>query len=222
VDAGTPNTGEKIMAGLDANGIAPEDISLILITHGHFDHVGSVNYLRELIAAPVAIGRDDAEALRAGTNPPANLSGFWGGLFKLLSPPGRKLPIQTFEPEVIIEDELDLKPYGVGARVIATPGHTAGSLSVITSGGEAIVGDLLISSFMSFGGPTIAFWAWSKEASLKSVQRVLALKPKLIRVTHGGPFSAETVAHRYPVAREVLGQRPNGMKPGDRSSCCAD
>jgi len=197
IDAGTPNTGEKILAGLAANGVAPESIALILITHAHFDHVGSLDLLRAKTRAPVAIGRDDAEALRSGTNPPPGGSGFWGWLLKRVSRPDRKLPVTPFEPEIIIADEFDLKPYGLDAKAITTPGHTAGSTSVITGSGEAIIGDLMMAQFMVFGGPAIAGWAWDRAASLASVRRVLALNPTIIRVAHGGPFSFESVAARF-------------------------
>ena len=70
IDTGIPGFGEKILAKMEEHGIKPADVSLILITHGHHDHYGSVAFLREKTGAPVAIHKEDAGSLRTGINPP--------------------------------------------------------------------------------------------------------------------------------------------------------
>ena len=44
------------------------------------------------------------------------------------------------EPDIIIEEDYSLQEYGIDAEVIHTPGHTAGTLSIITSKGNAFIG----------------------------------------------------------------------------------
>jgi len=167
VDAGTPRTAGKILAGLERHGEKPNRVSLVLITHTHMDHVGSLGELRKAIAAPIAVHRLDAESLRQGAG---------------------------VEPDVIVEADLDLRQYGVAARAIWTPGHTRGSLSVIMESGEAIVGDLVFPRLMAFGPPAIAFWATSREDSLVSIRKVLDLKPFIIHTSHGGPYRPEALS----------------------------
>jgi glyoxylase-like metal-dependent hydrolase (beta-lactamase superfamily II) len=48
---------------------------------------------------------------------------------------------------------MDMKAFGVDGKVVCTPGHTAGSISVVLSTGEAIVGDLLMGGMFRSGQP---------------------------------------------------------------------
>jgi hydroxyacylglutathione hydrolase len=173
VDTGTPGNAGRILAGLERQGVKPDDIGLVLITHAHGDHVGSLVELKQSIKAPVAVHRLDAEPLREG--------------------PGRKSSAGV-EPDVLIDDELDLRQYGVAGRVIWTPGHSRGSMSVIMDSGEAVVGDLVVPRFMAFGPPAIAFWSASREDSLTSIRKVLDLEPSVILTSHGGPYRPEALA----------------------------
>jgi glyoxylase-like metal-dependent hydrolase (beta-lactamase superfamily II) len=96
------------------------------------------------------------------------------------------------EAEVLIDDELDLADHGVpGARVVHTPGHTPGSVSVLIDGGEAIVGDLVFGlGALKVLDPPIA----SDLAAIRSsVRRVLEARPTAILPTHGGPFHPDVV-----------------------------
>ena len=166
VDTGTPRTAGKILAGLERYGVKPDRFGLVLITHTHMDHIGNLGELRKTISAPIAVHRLDAESLRQGAR---------------------------VEPDVIVEADLDLRQYGVAARAVWTPGHTRGSLSVVTESGEAIVGDLVFPRFMAFGPPAIAFWAASREDSIASIRKVLALNPSTFHTSHGGPYRPEAL-----------------------------
>jgi hydroxyacylglutathione hydrolase len=69
LDAGMPGEEERLISALGQNGIAPTDISLVVLTHGHTDHVGSVNALARA-GVPIAIGEEDADILESGANGP--------------------------------------------------------------------------------------------------------------------------------------------------------
>jgi hydroxyacylglutathione hydrolase len=167
VDTGTSGNAGRLLAGLGRHGVKPEEVSLLAITHAHPDHHGSLAEVKKTIRAPVAVHRFDADSLRTGAG---------------------------IVPDVLLEDELDLRHYGVAGKVIWTPGHTRGSLTVILESGEAIVGDLVLPRFMAFGPPAVAFWAASREDSLASIRRVLDLKPSTILTSHGGPYRPEALA----------------------------
>ena len=66
VDTGVPGSGPKILSALAREGFAPRDVSLILITHRHVDHIGSAASLKRDTGAPVAVQALDAEWLRRG------------------------------------------------------------------------------------------------------------------------------------------------------------
>ena len=99
----------------------------ILLTHGHFDHVGAVSFLKERTGAAVHIHPDDVDGMRA-----AGRQGLMFGL-RVPDPP---------PPDVLVR-EGDTVPLGGGMfRVLHTPGHTPGHV-VYLSGGYAFVGDLI-------------------------------------------------------------------------------
>jgi glyoxylase-like metal-dependent hydrolase (beta-lactamase superfamily II) len=165
VDSGTAGSSARILAGLGRAGVGLRDIGLIVVTHVHPDHTGGLAELVKATGAKVAVHRLEAEH------------------------PGTRLA-----SDILVDEELDLNPHGVGGKVIWTPGHTRGSMSVVLESGEAIVGDLVLPRFMAFGPPAIAFWAASPEESVASIRKVLTLNPSILHTSHGGPYRPEAVA----------------------------
>lgn len=85
----------------------------ILLTHGHFDHMGAVLELKELYPElKVCVCQKEASLLK---NPEANLSGYY-----LLHP-------LEIIPDVLLQDQELLDLAGFSIRVLLTPGHTPGS-----------------------------------------------------------------------------------------------
>jgi glyoxylase-like metal-dependent hydrolase (beta-lactamase superfamily II) len=164
IDAGTKGQLPAIPDRLEREGVGLRDIGLIVVTHAHTDHAGSLADFAEATGAKVVVHRQEAEQVRGVV------------------------------PDILVDDALYLGPYGVAGKVIWTPGHTRGSLSVVLESGEAVVGDLVLPRFMAFGPPAIAFWAASREDSVASIRRVLSLKPSIIHTSHGGPYRTEAVA----------------------------
>ncbi|MBU0515545.1 MAG: MBL fold metallo-hydrolase [Proteobacteria bacterium] len=100
VDAGNPGDEGRILKRLGAAGIEPDQLSLILITHGHVDHFGAAAALKEATGAPVAVHPADADVLRRGFNPPVRPTGATGRWMKRLMgrfTPGSGPPV---EPDV--------------------------------------------------------------------------------------------------------------------------
>lgn len=123
IDPGYPD--ERIVAKITEEGL---NITYILLTHGHFDHIGGLAQMREATGAPVAIHREDAAMVSSAA---ANLSGNFGGGF-------------SFDAAEILlgdGDTIEVTP-SLGFSVIATPGHTPGGVCFI-SGETMFSGDTL-------------------------------------------------------------------------------
>lgn len=201
VDAGNPDSAEAILEKLEEHGVAPDDVRLILITHGHTDHFGSAAALQERTGAPVAVHALDADAVRQGINPPDSFQPTGRLLTLLMRIPAVQRLLDSnrappCEPDVLFEgEETRLDEYGVAGRVILTPGHSHGSVSVLMDSGEAIVGDMVMGRLMGLvrkpGPPLIAC---DRAQNRESVRQLLALAPHTIYVGHGGPFAAEDVS----------------------------
>jgi hydroxyacylglutathione hydrolase len=197
IDTGSPHEERRIVAALREHHIAPRDLNLILHTHGHYDHCGSTRRLKDVTAAPVAIHRLDVPLIRKGVAEalkPVNLA----GRFMQLISYRRFLP---FEPDVVIEHETDLQAYGVRGRILFTPGHTAGSISILLGGGQAIVGDLMMGGFLGGwlfpGRPGYHFFADDLASLRQSIKKVMEAGTTTVHVAHGGPLQRRAILDRF-------------------------
>ena len=193
IDTGYPGNGNKILRYLHKNSIKPEDISLIVITHGHIDHYGSAEELRRLTGAPIAIHRADAEYLEKGINYIGTPVDLFGRVTKSLFIRTDKFVSKSLKVDIVFDDEVDLREFGINGRIIHTPGHTEGSVSLILSGGEAIVGDLLMGGILFRGVPRYPLFVSDISKLRESIKRVIQLSPKVIHASHGGPFMCATI-----------------------------
>lgn len=194
VDTGNPGSQSRILEGIAQAGVDPEEITLILITHGHVDHYGSAAALRERLGAPVGIHALDAEGPRQGTHQPDTLHPTnWLVGFLMRFPALRRGAVPerapSLEPDVLFDEERRLDDYGVAGRLLHTPGHTPGSISLLLDNGEALLGDVVIDwsmGLMPTARPPIV--AWDLERDLESVRRLASLSPRVVYTGHGGPL----------------------------------
>jgi glyoxylase-like metal-dependent hydrolase (beta-lactamase superfamily II) len=105
----------------------------ILLTHGHFDHIGAVNGLKDALGLTVYAGRDEQELL---SDPNLNGSAKMG-----------RVPMKT-TADVLVDDGGVLELAGLTVKIIATPGHTAGGVCYLF-GDSLMSGDVLFAD--SFG-----------------------------------------------------------------------
>ena len=192
VDTGAPATVETYRRFFVKCRIDPQDIQLIVITHGHTDHFAHAHELRELTGAPVLCHRQALTALRTGKNPPVHPRNELGeSVLRMIA--GKEPTVsQPLEPDILIDAEYDLSFYGIAGKIIPTPGHSNCSLSVVLDSGSAIVGDLVVSSPFT-GQATLAYLADQPEVLFESVRHLLAVS-RTFYSGHGGPFSHDQVA----------------------------
>ena len=103
------------------------EITRILLTHGHLDHIGAVDELRDRFACPVLIHVGDAEML---TSARKNLSVYFG--------PG----LSFRAADEFLEDGQVLTVGKQLVKVLHTPGHSPGSVCLLTDQG-VLSGDTL-------------------------------------------------------------------------------
>ena len=197
VDTGFPGSAPRIIDKLHTYGVDPEWLSLIIITHGHADHFGSAADIKRHTGAPVAVHKLDADALINGEDLSLKPTGFIGRtLMPMLERrgPAKAPPVK---PDILIGEEMDLKKYGVDGKVIHTPGHTPGSVSVILPSGEFIVGDLIMKGMLRFWQPNYPLFADNMKQIDKSLKLLMRQKPTKFYCTHGGPFTPESVQQKF-------------------------
>jgi glyoxylase-like metal-dependent hydrolase (beta-lactamase superfamily II) len=194
IDAGLPGSHKKILRTMAGLGYAPGDLKRILITHSDFDHVGGLAPLIKATGARLYASPIEAQALREGhASRPVKprrmitrlLFGLMDGLFK----PAR---IQVDE---MLSDGQILQVLG-GLRVIETPGHTPGHISLFSaSTGILFCGDSIVSGEDGLRGSSGAN-NWDQAKSDESVRKQAALGPRILCSGHG------------PVVMEAAGKFP--------------
>jgi len=193
VDTGYPGNGERILDHLRNNNIELSDVSLIIITHGHIDHYGSADELRKLTGAPVAMHRADAENIKKGIHYIGLPTCLAARIFKSLFIKKDPILSKALGVDIAFETNIDLKEFGINGSIIHTPGHTAGSVSIILSDGTAIIGDLMMGGILRKRTPHLPLFANDLVQLGQSIEKIIQLSPNVILASHGGPFTKQAV-----------------------------
>ena len=182
VDAGMPNMGEKLDEEFEKAGVDPKSVQLIIATHGHLDHIGSIAYAQKVTGGKILCHRSTSEHLVNGEAEPAVPQNLFGRLLNFLT----GLTGSKFEgtrPDILIEDEFDLNEYGISGRIIHTPGHSPSSVSIMLDNGEALIGDLVREQDSGKIGPGMFYE--DKKVLLESLEKVAAFESRIIYLSHG-------------------------------------
>ena len=193
VDTGFPNQKENFRRMMKNLSVAPEDISLILLTHGHWDHIGSAADLKRMTGGKVAINyREKTWVENALKELPTGL-GIWGMVLALLM--RVMTPMVKFPPckvDLALDDEeFSLRPFGIKGKVLHTPGHSSGSMSIVLDSGDAFVGDLAMNGLPMRIGPGIPSVGEDTTAIRNSYRLLLESGARTIHPAHGNSFSAD-------------------------------
>jgi glyoxylase-like metal-dependent hydrolase (beta-lactamase superfamily II) len=195
VDGGQPGKSHLIARRFADAGLATDQVRLIVITHGHWDHIGCAAALARATGAPIAMHESEAERLERGVKVMPRGRTAWGHVMGVFVRPMMwAVRIEATPVAVPVGDDgLSLEPYGVAGRAIHTPGHSPGSLSVVLEGGDALVGDLAMNWFPLRVRPGLPIFAEQPERLKASVERLLAAGATTIHPAHGPAFPASVL-----------------------------
>jgi hydroxyacylglutathione hydrolase len=193
IDTGGSNARKTLRGELERAGCTPGSLRLVLLTHGDFDHIGSATYLRSVFGARIAMHRDDAAMAERGDmfanrKRPSFLV---RSLVPLLTGFGAS---ERFTPDLLLDDGFDLAPCGLEARVIGLPGHSRGSIGVLTASGELFCGDL----FENTKGPALSSLMDDPAATKASVAKLATEHVTTVYPGHGRPFAMKQLTKEAP------------------------
>lgn len=175
---------EKIL-----NACKPYKMRLLVLTHGHMDHVQNAAFLSEKLQIPIAMCREDADLIKDNMLQPLKAQSIMGKIVLAVSVKSfRKDMIPFFAPDIWLSEGDSLDDYGISAKIMLLPGHTNGSLAIDVAEKYLIVGDALMNMFY----PSVSLLYHDKEVMLKSAEKISKLGERVIYFGHGKPLSNRT------------------------------
>ncbi|VDR31404.1 hydroxyacylglutathione hydrolase [Arthrobacter agilis] len=201
VDTGLPRSRGLLREALQRIGRSVEDIRAVVLTHGHFDHVGTAEYLRSRHGIPVYCHPDDAhlaahpysyERERTPLLYPLRYPRAIPGLARMTA--AGALAVRG------VADTLPLTPEAAAAlpgapRLVPTPGHTKGHCGLHFPDRDAVVsGDALVTldPYTGHPGPQVVARAATADTAtaLRSLEALRATSARTVLPGHGFPWRA--------------------------------
>ncbi len=206
IDGGAPSQSRAFVTRMTSLGVAPSRVALIVLTHAHWDHIGSAHALVELTEAHIAVHRAERAIVEDGRkNMPRGVTP-WGrvlGWILRAFLPFIRIPATHVDIE-IGDEGLSLEPYGIPGMVLHVPGHSAGSVAVVLDSGEAFVGDLAMNAFPLTRRPDLPIFAEDIGSVKDSWRKLLQLGIKTVFPAHGRPFDVSAIKPRLLSAAPSL------------------
>lgn len=186
IDAGLPGSDKKILKYITGLGYAPSDLKWIIVTHSDIDHTGGLSAIKRKSGARVYASAIEAEAMSKGSSSRQIKS---KNLFRklLMGVAGRFMKAAPIHADEILSEGQVLPVLG-GLRVLETPGHTPGHISLFSpSTGILFTGDSIVSRE---GGlvRSVQALTWDEPKADESARKQAALGARIVCPGHGSPI----------------------------------
>ncbi|MEH7495067.1 MBL fold metallo-hydrolase [Neobacillus niacini] len=205
VDAGMPGSADEIISVTEERFGANSRPQAIILTHGHFDHVGAIIDLVKHWDVPVYAHELELPFLTGKRSYPEPDPTVEGGLVAKMSPMFPNEPINLGKHIQILPSDGSV-PHLSGFRWIHTPGHTPGHVALFREEDRFLIaGDAFITvkqdslykvltQEMEINGPP-RYLTTDWQAAWESVRTLEALQPTVAVTGHGMPLSGEMLAN---------------------------
>jgi len=180
IDAGAERSSSQIVRNIEMLGLNPANVSRLILTHCHIDHIGSAPFFKKQYGTKIIIHELDARAVEIGDS--RKTAANWYGT--------------TFPPTAVdckLKGEREILNYGgEELHCVHTPGHTPGSISLYLdrAGKRILFGQDIHGPFHRDFDSDIKAWK-------KSMQKLLALDADILCEGHFGIFHSKERVRQY-------------------------
>lgn len=180
IDCGAGRSASQIVRNIEMLGLDPVQLTHLILTHCHIDHIGSAPFFRERYGAKIIIHEEDARAFETGDSI-KTAANWYGTTF----PPTKVDQKITGSHEILKFGKEEL-------HCLHTPGHTPGSISIYLdrAGQRVLFGQDIHGPFNKAFGSDIAAWK-------KSMQILLSLEADILCEGHFGIFQPKNKVRDY-------------------------
>jgi glyoxylase-like metal-dependent hydrolase (beta-lactamase superfamily II) len=205
IDTGMKGTAKKLSQKLEELGSVPADIKMIVLTHTHYDHIEGLDEVRKLTGAPVVLHEGELKEIDLLSFKRNESSFVFRLIVKVFGGLTPKEDQNDINPEIQLKGDMDLAEFGFDANIIHTPGHSPGSVCVVTSDGQCICGDTLFDIFPGTHYPIIVY---NREVLADTFRKLEEYNPSVYYPGHGKPITREKFKSRVM-------SRPKYFKSGN-------
>lgn len=174
--------------------VDPKEIELILLTHGHWDHITCLADIQKMTGAKIAVHGRDQFMVETGEPPfPDGVTPYgrfmsWGAKM-VLHPHLSPLKVDT----VIQDAGMSLREFGIPGEVLYTPGHSMGHVSILLDSGDVFVGDMAMNDWYLRLTPGLPILADDINLVVESWKKILPMGIKRIYPAHGMDFGVDVI-----------------------------
>ncbi|HUN53988.1 MAG TPA: MBL fold metallo-hydrolase [Smithella sp.] len=180
IDSGAGKSASQIVRNIEMLGLNPVDVTHLILTHCHIDHIGSAPFFKKQYGTKIVIHELDAKAVESGDS--QKTAANWYGT--------------TFPPTAVdqkFKDAHETLIFGQEElHCLHTPGHTPGSISLYLDreGKRVLFGQDIHGPFHKAFGSDIEAWK-------KSMQALLDLEADILCEGHFGIFQPKEKVRGY-------------------------
>lgn len=195
IDTGFRGKRAQLENALQGAGCVPGTLKLIVLTHGDSDHTDNSAYFREKYGCPIAMHGLDSGMVENGDmgwnrKPRADR---YSLMFRLIGFVAKWMSggskFEKFRPDILVDERFDFSTYGLDARILHIPGHSKGSIGVLSGDGKLFCGDF------AYNLPGFRFID-SIEDHRMSMEKIKRLGIDTLYPGHGKPFPMSVLHKR--------------------------
>lgn len=201
IDTGKKHSCEKLIKTYHTFQLPSKCIDYLVLSHTHYDHCQNVNEIKEIYKCKILNSIHEANYTINGYTPLPKGTNI---LTKILIPIGSKIGkkqfgYKPFESDLLIESDFNIHK---DIRIITTPGHSIGSISIIVDNEIALVGDTLFSIFKNSVFPPFAD---DIPQLIKSWDKLIQTNCKLFLPGHGKAITRDLLLAEYAKYKRKYG-----------------